>query len=193
MARSAAVSGGDGEADEDAPIRIVAHDPQWARLFLEEREALGRVLAPWLTGPIEHIGSTAIVGLSAKPVIDIMAAVGTLEESRGAITAARGLGYLHAPYRQDVMHWFCKPSPAFRTHHLHLVPHGSPLWEARIAFRDRLREDRAVAAEYSALKVSLAARFERDREGYTEAKGLFIARIVSEALTKKRPGRAPIT
>ena len=175
---------------KDAPIQIVAYDSRWAGLFLEEREALHRVLSPWLTGPIEHIGSTAVPGLAAKPVIDIMAAVGSLEESSGAILAVRSLDYLYAPYRQDVMHWFCKPHPSFRTHHLHLIPYKSPLWAARIAFRDRLREDRVIAAEYSALKLSLAASFDHDREGYTEGKSAFVARVVGEVL-KSEPKPAP--
>jgi GrpB-like predicted nucleotidyltransferase (UPF0157 family) len=54
--------------EEDAPIRLVAYDPQWPQLFLEEREALQRILKPWLAGPIEHVGSTAVPGLTAKPV-----------------------------------------------------------------------------------------------------------------------------
>lgn len=178
---------------EDAPIQIVAYDPRWPGLFLEEREALLRVLRPWLTGPIEHIGSTAVPGLAAKPVLDIMAAVGTLEESRGAIEALRSLGYGHAPYRPEEIHWFCKPGPSFRTHHLHLVPYGSPLWAANLAFRDRLREDPALAAEYAALKRSLAATFEHDREGYTKRKGAFIARSGAATFLSPATGRVERT
>jgi GrpB-like predicted nucleotidyltransferase (UPF0157 family) len=172
---------------KDAPIQLVAYDSQWPRLFLEERQALLRVLSPWLQGPIEHIGSTAVPGLAAKPVIDIMAAVGTLEESRRAITAVQSLDYLYAPYRPDMMHWFCKPHPSFRTHHLHLVPSGSALWKANIAFRDRLREDQGLAAEYSDLKRNLAVAFEQDREGYTKGKSAFVARVVGQALDRKAP------
>ncbi|MCF3650538.1 GrpB family protein [Synoicihabitans lomoniglobus] len=164
--------------DEDAPIQIVAHDAQWVRLFLEEREALRRVLSPWLKGPIEHIGSTSVPGLAAKPIIDIMAAIGSLEESKGSIPAVRSLDYLHAPYRAEVMHWFCKPHPSDRTHHLHLVPYGSPLWAAQITFRDRLREDPNITAEYSALKQNLAASFRHDRERYTDGKSEFMARVL---------------
>lgn len=163
---------------KDAPIQIVAYEAQWARLFLEEQEALLPVLNPWLKGPIEHIGSTAVPGLSAKPVIDIMAAVGTLEDSKEAIPAVRKLEYVHAPYRQEVMHWFCKPNPSSRTHHLHLVPYKSPLWTARITFRDRLREDQKLAGEYAALKQSLATSFPHDREGYTGGKSQFINRVL---------------
>ena len=67
------------------------------------------ILAPWLAGPIEHIGSTAIPGMVAKPVIDIMAAVESLDASRRAISAATKAGYLYFPYRPELMHWFCKP------------------------------------------------------------------------------------
>ena len=166
----------------EAPIRLTAYDPRWPRLFEQEQAALQRVLIPWLAGPNEHIGSTEVPGLTAKPVIDIMAAVATLEKSKNAITALRELDYLYAPYRPDVMHWFCKPRFSFRTHHLHLVPWGSPLWISRIAFRDRLRADNGLAAEYMELKRSLAATFEYDREAYTEGKSDFVARVVAEAL-----------
>ena len=70
---------------------------------------------------------------------------------------------------------FCKPSPALRTHHLHLVPFSSPLWLERLAFRDRLRSDRDLASEYSELKRALAAKFKLDREAYTDAKTPFVA------------------
>lgn len=145
---------------------------------------LERVLAPWLAGPIEHIGSTAVPGLVAKPVIDIMAAVETLVAARPAIAAATGAGYVYYPYRPDVMQWFCKPSAEFRTHHLHLVPFASPLWNERLAFRDCLRSSPAVAAEYAELKQRLAAQYEFDREAYTDAKAPFVQRI-----TQQKEGR----
>ena len=84
-------------AEIDAPIRLAEYDPKWSRLFEEERNALQRVLRPWLAGPIEHIGSTAAPGMSAKPIIDIMAAVGSLEESHDAIASLRNLDYHYAP------------------------------------------------------------------------------------------------
>jgi GrpB-like predicted nucleotidyltransferase (UPF0157 family) len=165
----------------EAPILLADYDPGWVGLFDAEKQALQAVLAPWLAGPIEHIGSTAVPGLAAKPVIDIMAAVGALGESRGAIAALQGLGYRYSPYRPDEMHWLCKPGFSFRTHHLHLVPYGSALWTARIVFRDRLRTDPGVAARYAELKRRLAADFGHDREAYTDGKGEFVDRIVAEA------------
>lgn len=168
----------------EAPVDIAPYDPSWPAQFMDEANALRRVLALWLVGPIEHVGSTAIPGLAAKPVIDIMAAVHTLEGSRPAISAAKALGYCYAPYQADSEHWFCKPSPAVRTHHLHLMPLGSPQWLRSIAFRDYLRTHNVVAAEYEALKRNLAQQHHFDREAYTEAKRPFITRVTDAALAE---------
>lgn len=86
----------------EAPVEIVPYDPSWPMRFHEEMQVLRRALAIWLAGPIEHIGSTAIPGLAAKPVIDIMAGVHTLEESRPAIAASTELGYCYAPYQVEL-------------------------------------------------------------------------------------------
>ncbi|MGH3427327.1 MAG: GrpB family protein [Terriglobales bacterium] len=137
----------------DAPIHIVAYDPSWPDRFEAEKAVLSRVLAPWLDGSIEHVGSTSVVGLCAKPVIDIMVGVRSLAVSAPAKEVLSTIGYHDADYKTDVMHWFCKPSPAIRTHHLHLIPHRSPLWNDRLAFRDLLRSDRSVSREYAALKA----------------------------------------
>ena len=96
----------------EAPVEIVPYDPAWPVKFDEEAAILRRVPASWLVGTIEHIGSTAVPGLAAKPVIDIMAGVETLEASRGAIAAASDLSYCYWPYQADREHWFCKPSTA---------------------------------------------------------------------------------
>jgi GrpB-like predicted nucleotidyltransferase (UPF0157 family) len=166
----------------EARVAIVSYYPAWPSLFQQERALLEAALGKWLAGPIEHFGSTSVPGLPAKPVIDIMAGVESLDASREAIAAADGLGYVYYPYRPDVMHWFCKPSAAFRTHHLHLVPLNSRLWIERLAFRNYLRKEPAVAAEYAEMKIGLARRFEFDREAYTDAKGSFIQRVLALAL-----------
>jgi GrpB-like predicted nucleotidyltransferase (UPF0157 family) len=162
----------------DAAVVIEPYNPEWPSLFAAERELLARALASWLAGPIEHVGSTAVPGLAAKPVIDIMAPVRSLEDSRAALPGLERLEYRYAPYRATVMHWLCKPHPEHRTHHLHLVPLGSALWNERIAFRERLRSDAALAREYERLKRQLAQRYVNDRESYTEAKGPFIERVL---------------
>ena len=168
----------------EAPVVIVPYDPTWPTQFEAQREVLERALSAWLAGPIVHIGSTAVPGLAAKPVIDIMAGVRSLAESQPAIGAATSLGYCYAPYRPDEEHWFCKPSPLVRTHHLHLVPLESPLWVQSLAFRDYLREHSGVAADYEALKRRLAEEHHCDREAYTQAKGPFIARMTALALSE---------
>jgi GrpB-like predicted nucleotidyltransferase (UPF0157 family) len=169
-------------ASLEAPVEIVPYDPTWPLLFQEEAAVLRQVLGPWLAGPIEHIGSTGVAGLAAKPVIDIMAGVATLEQSRPSIAAAAGAGYCYSPYQADLEHWFCKPSFAFRTHHLHLVPVATPYWRRRLAFRDYLRAHPEVAAQYDALKRRLAREHRLDREAYTLAKGPFIDRVTDAAL-----------
>jgi GrpB-like predicted nucleotidyltransferase (UPF0157 family) len=170
----------------DAPVHIVAYDPSWPGRFEEEKRALNRALAPWIDGTIEHVGSTAVVGLCAKPVIDIMVGVRSLADSIPAKEVICGLGYQYADYGADVMHWFCKPSAEVRTHHLSLVPVGSAMWKEKLAFRDLLRADRRAAEEYGALKMRLAKEYEFDREGYTQAKGPFISGILSSvSVTKK--------
>jgi GrpB-like predicted nucleotidyltransferase (UPF0157 family) len=165
----------------EAPILLADYDPAWPAAFESERERLAELLGNWLRGSIEHIGSTAVPGLRAKPVLDIMAEVESLEASRPAIQAVSRLEYVYYPYRADVMHWFCKPSPAHRTHHLHLVPLGSVLWKERILFREALRRDPALAAEYAELKTLLADRHRHDREAYTEAKSDFVVRVLTRA------------
>ena len=164
------------------PVVIEPYDPAWPSMFEAEMAALPPVLGPWLAGPIEHIGATAVPGLPAKPVIDIMAGVRDLPSSVGAIEALAPLSYCYFDYRADVMHWFCKPSDIERTHHLHMVPFESPLWRERLAFRDRLRRDDAVCDAYRDLKLKLAADFTDDREAFTEAMAGFIRSVLGGSL-----------
>jgi GrpB-like predicted nucleotidyltransferase (UPF0157 family) len=167
----------------DDPIVLAPPDPLWPAQFAAERDAIAAALAPWLAGAPEHIGSTAVPGLPAKPIIDIMAPVVSLAASRDAIQAAAGLQYVHAAYQADRMHWFCKPGPQHRTHHLHLVPLNSPLWRERLAFRDALRANAALRDAYAGLKQRLAAAHPTDREAYTDAKTAFIEAVLLAAGT----------
>jgi GrpB-like predicted nucleotidyltransferase (UPF0157 family) len=140
---------------------------------------LEEAIGEWITGGIHHVGSTAVPGLEAKPTVDILAGVADLETSRACFEPLGGLGYLYAPYRSEEMHWFCKPGPTRRTHHLHLVPTGSRRFDDELAFRDRLRAEPEVAADYASLKQRLAARFADDREAYTDAKAEFIHGVLA--------------
>ncbi|CAN5461193.1 hypothetical protein BH11ARM1_BH11ARM1_13760 [soil metagenome] len=160
-------------------VYLADYDPEWPQKFEAERVALFEALSPWLAGDLEHIGSTAIPGMRAKSIIDIMGPVFSLEASIPAIEAASRLQYQFYPYRPELMHWFCKPDPAFRTHHLHLVPIDSPLWRDRLRFRDRLRQSSELANEYLELKEGLVLEFPEDREAYTEGKSEFVARVLA--------------
>ena len=165
----------------DPIVELASYDVTWPEQFRAEQAILSSALRQWLTDSIEHVGSTAVPGLVAKPIIDIMAPVQSLEASTAAIKAAIAIGYVYYPYKADIMHWFCKPSPSYRTHHLHLVPQNSPLWSARLLFRDELRRNKALADEYATLKKQLAERFAMDREAYTQAKEPFVNRVLATA------------
>jgi GrpB-like predicted nucleotidyltransferase (UPF0157 family) len=173
--------------ESEAPVEIVPYNSSWPEQFEAEARILRIALDPWLAAPIEHIGSTAVAGLAAKPVVDILFGVVSLDSSRPAIDAAAGLGYCYAPYQVDREHWFCKPSFSVRNFHLHMVPVGSPQWQRPIAFRDYLRKHRDAALEYEALKYQLAELHRHDREAYTQAKAPFIDRITERALTADAP------
>ena len=160
-------------------IRIAPYDPAWPDSFERERVELDAAIGRWAVGGIHHVGSTAVPGLAAKPIVDILVGVEDLESSRACFAPLARLEYLYAPYLADQMHWFCKPDPNRRTHHLHLVPTAGRRYAEELAFRDRLRIDGALAEAYASLKRDLAARLGDDRDAYTEAKSDFIRRALS--------------
>jgi GrpB-like predicted nucleotidyltransferase (UPF0157 family) len=162
-------------------IELAPYDPEWPQRFEEERAPLEQLLEPWLEGGIHHIGSTAIPGIAAKPIVDMIAGVRDFEESRGAYAPLAGRGWRHAPHRPGIAHHFEKPGFG-----LHLTEPGSDLWRERLAFRDSLRADPALAREYEALKLRLAAEHD-DLGGYTPGKRDFVARVL--ALSGLAPGR----
>jgi GrpB-like predicted nucleotidyltransferase (UPF0157 family) len=166
-AEDLARSGGRG-----APVEIVEYDAAWPAAFAAERERLAPLLADGVR--LHHFGSTAVPGLAAKPVIDMIALVEDFDAPIAALVRQGGYQYPRA-FNATLKHrrFLCHPSAAHRTHHLHLVDERGEL-DRRLRFRDRLRSDRALADEYVALKRGLAERYRTDREAYTEAKGGFI-------------------
>ena len=160
---------------------VVPYDPEWPRRFEEERALLERALAPWLAGGIHHIGSTAIPGIAAKPMIDMMAGVRDLEEARAAFEPLFQLGYVETPHRPRTHH-FSKPADDPRTHHLHLVVPGSQAWREELTFRDALRAEPETARAYEELKRRLADEHSSDREAYTVAKTEFVLGVLARIL-----------
>ena len=165
----------------DEPVVVVDYDAAWPQAFAEEEALLRGVIDPFATGGIHHVGSTAVPGLMAKPVIDILVGVESLESSRACIDLLEPLHYVYAPYRVEEMHWFCKPDPSHRTHHLHLVPTTSQRFIDELAFRDYLRAHADRARAYAALKRDLAVRYRDDREAYTAGKSEFVRETLSLA------------
>lgn len=167
---------------------VEPYDPAWPRRFETERPALERILAPWLDGDLEHIGSTAVPGLAAKPVIDMLAPVRSLETSRAAFEPLASQGYGYREHRPEA-HAFAKPAGApwwEATHGLHLTERGSDLWRERLAFRDALRADPALATEYAAWK-ELHANAPGEAAPYDERKFDFVARVLAGAGLELKP------
>lgn len=166
----------------DEPIAVVSYDPEWSRRFEAERVLLEALLAPWLEEGIHHVGSTAIPGIAAKPIIDMVAGVRDLEAARAAFDSLREHSYHYAPHRPGITHHFSKPSARLSelTHNLHLTEPGSDLWRERLAFRDALRRDSALAAEYEALKLRLAEEHPADVGAYTGGKRDFVIRVLAD-------------
>ena len=152
----------------------------WPRLFERERDRLRLALDP-LPATIEHVGSTAVPGLLAKPILDLMIGLPAAEpaEPYGARLERAGyeaLGEKGIPGRQ-----FFAAGRTIRTHHIHLVEQEGAFWRTHLQFRDILRRRPDLAAAYAALKAELAARFPADRDAYTDGKNEFIAGVLRES------------
>lgn len=169
-------------------VEIVEYDPKWATLYSEEEAKILAAIGH-LVVAIEHIGSTAVVGLGAKPIIDIMVGVNRLSNAQECLAPLGSLGYDYQPEHEVTMperRFFGKGKPPEAQHyHLHMVENGSEFWKRHLAFRDYLRTHPETSRRYCELKKKLASEHGSDREGYTEAKTLFIESIVAEALGKR--------
>jgi GrpB-like predicted nucleotidyltransferase (UPF0157 family) len=165
-------------------ISIVPYHFDWPAMFDAEAEFLRRTLPHELLGRIEHFGSTAIPGMPAKPIIDMLIEVAALEEARERIVPIlTSCGYEYF-WRTDVdvpYAWFIKRGPqGHRTHHLHLVEAHSSLWE-RLYFRDYLRLSPEEAKRYGQLKEALAHAYPHDRVAYTAGKSEYIIAVTAQA------------
>jgi GrpB-like predicted nucleotidyltransferase (UPF0157 family) len=166
------------------PVDLVEADPAWAGRGEQERDRLEILLEPWLVARIEHVGSTAIPNLPAKPIIDLQAPVADLADAR-PIAAALGPNDWHyvdpdidqRPWRR----FFVKVAGSRRIAHLHLMVLDSPRWYQQIAFRDALRADPTLTADYAALKRVLAIRHSDNREAYSAAKSDFIRKVLTRS------------
>ena len=169
-------------------VSIVPCDPGWPRMFAEERDHLISCLPKRMIGRIEHFGSTAISGLSAKPIVDMLVEVHSLEDTKRRIVPvleAQGYDYFWRPTRGDDVPpfyaWFIKRDAAgVRTHHIHMMEKDFQQWE-RLLFRDYLIEHPKLAKEYEALKLKLADDYPNNRVAYTDGKTDYVVRVTQVA------------
>ncbi|MBO0803357.1 MAG: GrpB family protein [Nocardiopsaceae bacterium] len=166
-------------------VELVRYDPRWPEVAARELARVNAALGPWLAAPAEHVGSTSIPGLAAKPVIDLMAAVRDLDAVIVTIVAELDrVGWVQVPPELDTgaswRRFFVLPDAAGRRRvaHLHVMSPEQPRWQELPAFRDALRADAALARSYEAHKRRLAAKFADDREAYTAAKSSFVAHVL---------------
>jgi GrpB-like predicted nucleotidyltransferase (UPF0157 family) len=159
------------------PIEIVRYDGDWPAAFDQQRSQVEPVLRPWIVGPVEHIGSTSIPGMAAKPIIDMLARIPDFQHTAGIVEAMSSIGWTHAPEPGDeqARKWsFSFPDIGWRTHHLHIFEAATKNWQTLLTFRDHMRTHPDDAAEYGRLKTLLAAADAHDRPRYRAGKAPFI-------------------
>ncbi len=171
-------------------VSITPYDPRWPELFRQEKEHLLNCLPSELIKRIEHFGSTAVPGLAAKPIVDILVEVTDLEATRTRIAPvleSQGYDYFWRPTSGDDVPpfyaWFIKreAGTGLRSHHIHMVERRFVEHWDRLLFRDYLIERPDIAEEYQQLKMRLASEHPNDRVAYTNGKSEFIVRVTAMA------------
>jgi GrpB-like predicted nucleotidyltransferase (UPF0157 family) len=164
---------------EKGVVKLAPYSAEWKQLFEQEKAAIWRVIGASILD-IQHIGSTSIPGMLAKPIIDIGVAVTDFDEARVCILPLEGLGYAYrGEFGIPRRHYFTKGDP--RLFHLHMCEVQSEEWSNQIHFRDFLIQHPELADEYAQLKVRLAEKYPTDREAYLEGKAPFIEKVLKMA------------
>lgn len=161
-------------------VRLQTYDPNWPRLFVSEKD---RIVKKLPNVYIEHIGSTSIPGLLAKPIIDMLVGTSSEDLRPAAEKELTNLGYVKEGEREGHS-WLAWPSPEERKYIVHLVVAEGDEWNRRLAFRNALWADPQKVEEYKKLKTDLAAQYREDLNGYTKAKAEFVKNVI--ASTTKR-------
>ena len=170
----------------DPAVRIVDYDPAWPALAEAELRRINDALGE-MAVRLEHVGSTAVPGLAAKPILDLQLSVDAIEPRERYVEPLAGLGYLFVPAPESPdHHFFAKPPERPRTHHLHVCEARSEHELRHIAVRDFLRSHADEAARYAALKRRLVARHPRDRLAYIEGKDGYVTALEERAVTWAR-------
>lgn len=168
----------------DDGIVLAAHSHTWAEKFESEARNLRRILAAW-EPRIEHIGSTAVPGLEAKPIIDIAIRIDSIRRVPELVPALLARGYVYeGEYGLPGRHFFTRGIP--REYHVHVVDSSTEHWDRWVIFRDFLREDERLREQYQALKRDLVKKYAMERPRYTAGKTSFIDGFVTAALQARR-------
>ena len=163
---------------KDGQVCLVAYDRRWSKLFSNEEKVLRGLFEKSLVD-IQHIGSTALPGISAKPVIDIAVALKSFARFDSIIRKIEAMGYeSKGEFGLTGRQFFTKGDPTM--FHVHVVEWPSPHWDRWIRFRDRLRKSKKLRDEYEALKKMLSKKYRRNRKAYTAAKDPFVERVISD-------------
>jgi GrpB-like predicted nucleotidyltransferase (UPF0157 family) len=168
-------------------VALVDHQHQWPLHFQQLADELRSVFAP-VGIQVEHIGSTAVPGLCAKPVLDVLLGAQSLAQVQAAVPALAQLGYTYRPEYEAQLpqrRYFVRPAGATPRVHLHAVQQGGTLWQRHLYFRDQLCQNAHLRDQYAALKRQLAQRHSNDKAAYTLAKGPFIQQVLAHM---DRPG-----
>ena len=166
------------------PVQLHPPDEVWQHRGEQQCRILNVALAPWLLAPVEHVSSTAVPGLPAKPILDLQAAVFDLEHAPLIAAALAPAGWHHVPPHLDGRPWrrfFVLVVDDRRTAHLHVLTPATERWHEQLAFRDALRADPLLACRYAALKAGLAAEHADDREAYTAGKADFVRAVLARS------------
>ena len=166
---------------DQTPIEVVPYDPLWLQMYVEESQRILALIGSYVER-IEHIGSTAVPGLAAKPVIDILIGVHNLADAPLFIPPLISLGYEYKPEHESVFperRYLHRIINNRHSHHLHMVEPESEFFKVQLRFRDILLVNPEEAARYAALKIELAAKFRDDREAYTDGKSALINEILA--------------
>jgi GrpB-like predicted nucleotidyltransferase (UPF0157 family) len=170
-------------------VEVVAHDPRWPGLFRQEAEELQDIFGGLIVA-IHHIGSTSVPGLSAKPVIDVLPVVRSIEAVDGFHAEMERRGYtVWGEYGLPGRRFFTKGGAVNRTHNIHFFQRGDAAIQRHLAFRDYLTAHAAEAEAYAELKRALARQFPTDIEGYMDGKDAFIQEMQARALAWTEAGR----
>jgi GrpB-like predicted nucleotidyltransferase (UPF0157 family) len=170
----------------DPAVRMLAHDPAWNAVALREQERIARALGA-VAVRVEHVGSTAVPGLAAKPIVDIQMSVLDVGRRERFVGGLEQIGYLFVSDPESLdYHFFAKPPGRPRSHHLHVCQLGSEHESRHLAVRDYLRTHHREAASYEALKRELVERHPEDRLAYIKGKKPYVDDLEERALAWAR-------